>query len=101
MTTRGIFSWVFLLWKGSLMLKAEESGLEKSVEIHMRVVRNGIVVRGCSDGDEVEYVYKDLKEALKEVPSIVSVLSDEEKKVTEDDLDEEEMRIVMMKKEEN
>lgn len=77
------------------MPKVTESGLENPVEIRIRVVRNGVEVEGSrSDTNEtMEYVYSSLKKALKEIPGLVSVLSDEPKKVSEKDLDEEEERI--------
>lgn len=75
------------------MPKKTESGLEKPVDIHIRVVRNGVTVEGSCEDERMEYVYTSLEKALKEVPGLVSVLDEEKKKVSEDELDAEEKRI--------
>jgi hypothetical protein len=74
-------------------MKAEKSGLKDNWFVKIEGALNGIIVKACSEGDESEYVYKTLKEALKELPGIVSILKDEPKQVTEEDLDKEEARI--------
>jgi hypothetical protein len=76
------------------MPKATKSGLEKPVDISIRVVRNGVSVTGCKEGkDSLEYVYSSLEKALREVPGIVSVLGQDDKEVTKSELDKEEERI--------
>lgn len=71
----------------------KESGLEKPIDINIRIVRNGVTLSGSLEDKRVEYVYTSLKKALSEVPGIVSVLKQDEKKITKDELDEEEERI--------
>ena len=75
------------------MPKVEKGGLERPVDIHIRIVRNGVTVRGCQEGREMEYVYKSLPEALKEVKGLVTVLQESESKPTKDELDKEESRL--------
>lgn len=57
--------------------------IEPEVNIHIKVVANGVVINAHKermDDDspyrDASYVYKSLEEALKEVPAIVSVLRD-------------------------
>ena len=71
----------------------KESGLEKPIDINIRIVRNGVTLSGSLEDKRVEYVYTSLKKALSEVPGVVSVLKQNEKKITKDELDEEEERI--------
>jgi hypothetical protein len=83
------------------MEKPKESKLEPIVEVHMRVVANGVVVTGkrCDDyaegpvDKEYEFVYTTIDKALKEVPSLVSTLKEDSRKPTKRELDEEEERI--------
>ena len=72
-----------------------ESNLENRVTLKLEEASNGWIVRGSSTrgGDSEEYVFKDFKSLLQEISAIVSVLKQDPKQVTEEDLDEEEKRI--------
>lgn len=74
------------------MIKKTKEGSKEPLEVRIKVVRNGVCV--CAyHGDErtdYEYVYKDVKSALKEVESIFSVLKEDQPKPDMDDLDKEE-----------
>lgn len=63
--------------------------------IEIRIARNGVSV-SCKredTGQSMDYVYDNLKKALKEIPGMVSVLSDEMPETTESDLEKEEKEI--------
>jgi len=76
------------------MPEVTKSGLEKPIDIHIRVVRNGVTLKGMDESGECyEYVYTNMDKALKEVPGLISVLKESEKKVTKEDLDDEEEKI--------
>lgn len=76
------------------MPEVTKDGFEKPIEVHIRVLRNGVELRGMDDsGESYEYAYPTLDEALKEISGLISVLKEGEKKTTKDDLDEEEEKI--------
>lgn len=70
-------------------------GLKEPVEIRIKLVQNGVTVCAyvCDEKTEHEYVYKDIKSAVKEIESIFSVLREEAPKETRSDLDKEEEKI--------
>lgn len=65
------------------------------MEVRIKLAANGVIVCAFDGGDEPvkEYVYKDVKHAVKEIEGIISVLKEEEPKTTESDLEEEEEKI--------
>lgn len=76
------------------MPEVTKDGLERPVDIHIRVVRNGVELKGVDDsGESYEYVYPNLEKALKEISGLVSVLQEGTKKTTKEDLDAEEEEI--------
>lgn len=77
------------------MPEITKGGSKEPLEIRIKIVRNGVMVcayRG-EEATKHEYVYPDVKAALKEIAGMVSVLKEEEPKMTPKDLDEEEERI--------
>lgn len=76
------------------MPEVTKDGSEKSIDIHVRVVRNGVVLEGMDDsGESYEYVYPSLDKALKEISGLISVLQEGTRKTTKEDLDAEEEKI--------
>lgn len=61
------------------MPKVTETGSPVPLEVKITQVRNGFETCGYIDGEKTnyKYVYKKLKEALKEVPSIFDALKNE------------------------
>lgn len=75
-------------------IKIEKSNLENDVEMHLTEAANGWIVKGCSTrGEDNEFVFKTLKEVKNNLESIYSVLKQDPKQITEEDLDEEEERL--------
>lgn len=73
----------------------------KDINIRIKIAENGVVVTVCGETqmasgyNEKTYVYESLGEALKEIPSIVSVEKEtaKDKGMSEDELDAEEKAI--------
>lgn len=76
----------------------------KDINIRIKIAENGCIVTVCDYGMDYEsgnrektYVYETLEEALKEVPSLVSVIKEEEKdkgsKTSEKDLMDMEAKV--------
>lgn len=70
--------------KELIMPKVTETGSPVPLEVRITQVRNGFETCGYIDGDKTnyKYVYKELKKALKEVPSMFDVLKAEAPKMT-------------------
>lgn len=85
----------FFVFIGGIMPEVTKEGSETPLEVRIKQVRNGFRVCGLKNGEptEYEYVFTKLNKALKEVEPIFSVLSEDDMKVSEDDLDAEEKRI--------
>lgn len=66
------------------MPKVTETGSPVPLEVRITQVRNGFETCGYIDGDKTnyKYVYKDLKKAMKEVPSIFDALKAEAPEMT-------------------
>lgn len=75
--------------------KVTAGGSSEPLEIRIKIVRNGVIVCAYRDDEQDgnEYVYKDIKSAIKELEAIVSVLKEESPKETMEDLDKEEEKI--------
>jgi hypothetical protein len=82
----------FFIYRKDYMevIKVEKSGLKENWSVKVSGALNGVVMETC-EGEK--YVYKTAKEAAKNLEGIISILQDEPKQVTEEDLDEEEERI--------
>lgn len=63
------------------------------MEVTIKIVNHGVIVCASNKQGETEYVFKDVKGALKELEGIISVLKENEPKPTKSDLDEEEEEI--------
>ena len=77
------------------MPEVTKGGSKEPIEIRIKFVRNGVMVCAYMDDEPTrqEYVYPDIKAALKEIAGLVSVLKEEQPKDTMKDLDKEEERI--------
>lgn len=65
------------------------------MEVRIKLAANGVIVCAFDGGEEPvkEYVFKDIKHAVKEIEGIFSVLKEEQPKTTESDLEKEEEEI--------
>lgn len=77
------------------MPEVTKGGSKEPLEIRIKIVRNGVMVCAYRGEEQTkqEYVYADIKSALKDVAGIVSVLKQDEPKASMNDLDAEEDRI--------
>lgn len=76
-------------------VEIQKSGLANDCRIVIEEALNGYIVRGSSrrTAEDVEYVYDSWDKMKKNLDAVKSVLKQDAKQITEDDLDEEEERI--------
>ena len=77
------------------MPEVTKGGSREPLEIRIKIVRNGVMVCAYRGEEQTkqEYVYADIKAALKDIAAIVSVLKEDAPKTTMSDLDAEEENI--------
>lgn len=77
------------------MPEVTKGGSREPLEIRIKIVRNGVMVCAYRGEEQTkqEYVYADIKAALKDIAAIVSVLKEDAPKTTMSDLDAEEESI--------